>query len=146
LEFETLDDEGIIKSTWMEYISRSFPQINDRNAKNIVLHLSKHRDRELTRQDILDELKLDMTDGELEKKLKALVKSDIISQGQTNYDYRGVGDNIFDKVFRGVYEKEIRKFDVKVIGKEYREAFENLKKQYNRLYGIREEIFRGKKA
>jgi hypothetical protein len=135
LEFETLDDEGIIKSTWMEYISRSFPQINDRNAKNIVLHLSKHRVRELTRQDILDELKLDMTDGELEKKLKALVKSDIISQGQTNYDYRGVGDNIFDKVFRGVYEKEIRKFDVKVIGKEYRKAFENLKKQYDRLLG-----------
>jgi hypothetical protein len=135
LEFETLDDEGIIKSTWMEYISRSFPQINDRNAKNIVLHLSKHRDRELTRQDILDELKLDMTDGELEKKLKALVKSDIISQGQTNYDYRGVGDNIFDKVFRGVYEKEIREFDVKIIGKEYREAFENLKKQYNSLMG-----------
>ena len=129
LEFETLDDEGIIKSTWMEYISRSFPQINDHNAKNIVLHLSKHRDRELTRQDILDELKLDMTDGELEKKLKALVKSDIISQGQTNYDYRGVGDNIFDKVFRGVYEKEIREFDVRTIGKEYREAFENLKKQ-----------------
>jgi len=135
LEFETLDDEGIIKSTWMEYISRSFPQINDRNAKNIVLHLSKHRDRELTRQDLLDELKLDMTDEELEKKLKALVKSDIISQGQTNYDYRGVGDNIFDKVFRGVYEKEIREFDVKVIGKEYREAFEKLKNQYNRLLG-----------
>jgi hypothetical protein len=135
LEFETLDDQGIIKSTWMEYISRSFPQINDRNAKNIVLHLSKHRDREWTRQELLEELKLAMTDGELEKKLKALVKSDIISQGQTNYDYRGVGDNIFDKVFRGVYEKEIREFDVKVIGKEYREAFEKLKKQYHSLMG-----------
>jgi hypothetical protein len=135
LEFETLDDEGIIKSTWMEYISRSFPQINDRNTKNIVLHLSKHRDREWTRKELLEELNLDMTDGELEKKLKTLVKSDIISQGQTNYDYRGVGDNIFDKVFRGVYEKEIREFDVKVIGKEYREAFEKLKKQYNSLLG-----------
>nr|NIM12231.1 hypothetical protein [Candidatus Aminicenantes bacterium]NIM78964.1 hypothetical protein [Candidatus Aminicenantes bacterium]NIN18223.1 hypothetical protein [Candidatus Aminicenantes bacterium]NIN42120.1 hypothetical protein [Candidatus Aminicenantes bacterium]NIN84876.1 hypothetical protein [Candidatus Aminicenantes bacterium] len=60
---------------------------------------------------------------------------DIISQGQTNYDYRGVGDNIFDKVFRGVYEKEIHEFDVRIIGKEYREAFEKLKKQYNRLQG-----------
>ncbi len=135
LEFETLEDEGIIKSTWMEYISRSFPQINDINTKNIVLHLSKNRDRELTRKNILKELKLDMTDEELEKKLKALVKSDIISQGQTNYDYRGVGDNIFDKVFRGVYEKEIREFDVKVIGKEYRETFDKMKKQYNRLLG-----------
>ena len=32
-----------------------------------------------------------LTDGELELKLKALVKADIIQQGQTNYDYRGVG-------------------------------------------------------
>jgi hypothetical protein len=103
LEFETLDDQGAIKTSWMEYISGAFPQINDRNAKHIVLYLSQHRDRELTRQDLMNALNLEMTDGELEKKLKALVKADIISQGQTNYDYRGVGDNIFDKVFRGVY-------------------------------------------
>jgi hypothetical protein len=135
LEFETLDDQGIIKTSWMEYISGAFPQINDRNAKNIVLYLSQHRDRELTRQDLMNALNLEMTDGELEKKLKALVKADIISQGRTNYDYRGVGDNIFDKVFRGVYEKEIHEFDVRIIGKEYREAFEKLKKQYNRLQG-----------
>jgi hypothetical protein len=135
LEFETLNDEGIIKLTWMEYIASAFPQINDRNAKNIVLHLSKHRDREWTRKELLEVLNLEMTDGELERKLKALVKADIISQGQTNFDYRGVGDNIFDKVFRGVYEKEIREFDVKVIKKEYDEAFEKLKKDHDILRG-----------
>ncbi len=135
LEFETLDDQGTIKSTWMEYIARAFPQINDRNTKNIVLHLSKHRDRELTRKDLLEDLNLDMTDGELEKKLKALVKVDIINQGQTNFDYRGVSDNIFDKVFRGVYEKEIREFDVKIIGKEYSQELKKEKRRYNRLLG-----------
>jgi hypothetical protein len=46
-----------------------------------------------------------------------------------------VQDNIFDKVFRGVYEKEIREFDVKVIGKEYREELEKLKKHYYNLLG-----------
>ena len=135
LEFETLDDEGSIKLSWMEYISRAFPQINDRNAKNIVLHLSKYRDREFTRKELLEELKLEMTDGELEKKLKALVKVDIINQGRTNFDYRGVGDNIFDKVFRGVYEKEISEFDVKMIKKEYIEELEKIKMQYKSLLG-----------
>ncbi len=135
LEFETLNDRGAVKSTWMEYVAGAFPQINDRNAKNIVLHLCKNRHKELTRKELLDELNLDMTDAELELKLKALVRADIIKQGQTNFDYRGVGDNIFDKVFRGVYEKEIREFDVGVIRKEYNEAFEKLKKQYNRLLG-----------
>jgi hypothetical protein len=135
LEFETLDDSGIIKATWMEYVAHAFPQINDRNAKNIVLHLSKYRDREFTRQDIIRELKLEMSDADLELKLKALVKSDIIMQGRTNYDYRGVKDNIFDKVFLGVYEKEIRKFDVRVIKKEYSEEFKELKTKYDRLLG-----------
>jgi len=135
LEYETLDDEGSIKLSWMEYISRAFPQINDRNAKNIVLHLSKYRDREFTRKEIREELKLEMTDGELEKKLKALVKVDIISQGRTNFDYRGVGDNIFDKVFRGVYEKEISEFDVRKIKEEYIEELEKIKEQYESLLG-----------
>jgi len=78
-----------------------------------------------------------MTDGELEKKLKALVKADIINQGASNYQYRGVNDNIFNKVFRRVYEEEIREFDVRTIRKEYSEELENLKKQYNSLLGKR---------
>jgi hypothetical protein len=135
LEFETLDDEGIIKLSWMECISRAFPRINDRNTKNIVLHLSKHRDREFTRKELLEKLKLEMTDGELEIKLKALVKADIINQGQTNFDYRGVRDNIFDKVFRGIYQKEIQDFDVGEIKKEYQKELEKLKKQYGTLLG-----------
>jgi hypothetical protein len=135
LEFETLDDEGGIKLAWMEYIARAFPQINDRNAKNIVLHLSKYRDREFTRKEILEKLNLEMTDGELEKKLKALVKVDIIKQGASNYRYSGVKDNIFDKVFRGVYEEEISEFDVKVIKKEYIEELEKIKAQYKSLLG-----------
>ncbi|MCU0287116.1 MAG: hypothetical protein MUF15_12075, partial [Acidobacteria bacterium] len=49
--------------------------------------------------------------------------------------YRGVGDNIFDKVFRGVYEEEIREFDVKVIKKEYDEALKKLKKDHDILRG-----------
>ena len=76
-----------------------------------------------------------MSDSELEKKLKALVKADIIKQGQTNYDYQGVQDNIFDKVFRGVYQKEIEHFDASEIKKEYHAAFEKLKKQYYSLLG-----------
>ncbi|MCP5107265.1 MAG: hypothetical protein GY950_28015, partial [bacterium] len=135
LAFETLNDRGTIKYTWLEYISSAFKQVNGKNAKKIVLYLCRNREREVTRKELLDKLSLNMDDVELEDKLKALVKADIIKQGRTNFDYRGVQDNIFDKVFRGVYEKEIREFDVAVIGKEYSEAFEKLKKQYHHLQG-----------
>jgi hypothetical protein len=135
LEFETLDEQGLIKLSWMEYIAKAFPQINDRHAKNIVLHLSKYRDREWTRAELCKALNLEMPENDLEKKLKALVKTDIINQGASNNRYRGVNDNIFDKVFRGVYEEDIREFSPKVIREEYSDELKKEKKRYNRLLG-----------
>jgi hypothetical protein len=135
LEFETLDPQGNIKATWMEYVLSTFKKVNGKNAKQIVLYLCQHRDREVTREELQKKLQLDLDDSQLEAKLEAMVKGDIISQGQTHFDYRGVQDNIFDKVFRGVYEKEIREFDVKAIRKEYGEELEKLKKQYDSLLG-----------
>jgi hypothetical protein len=135
LEFETLDKRGNIKTTWMEYITSAFNKVNGKNAKNIVLYLCQHRDREVTRQELLEKLPLDWDDTKLEEKLEALVRGDIITQGPTHFDYRGVQDKIFDKVFRGVYEKEIREFDVGMIRKEYSAELQKLEKQYNRLLG-----------
>jgi hypothetical protein len=135
LEFETLDDQGLIKTSWMEYMAKAFPKINDRNAKNMVLHLSKHRDREWTRDELREALNLEMSDQDLEKKLNALVKADIINKGRSYYSYRGVNDNIFDKVFRGVYDEEIRKFDARVIRDEYNGELKKARRQYKRLLG-----------
>jgi hypothetical protein len=135
LEFETLDDQGLIKSSWMEYIGKAFSKINDRHAKNIVLHLSKHRDRDWTRDELREALNLEMPDQVLEKKLNALVKSDIINKGNSYYCYRGVNDNIFDKVFRGVYDEEIRKFGAHVIRDEYNHELIKDNKKYKHLLG-----------
>jgi MinD-like ATPase involved in chromosome partitioning or flagellar assembly len=135
LEFETLNRQGYIKAIWMEYVLSTFKKVNGKNAKQIVLYLCQHRDREVTREELLEKLPLDLDDSQLEAKLEAMVKGDIISQGVSKFRYRGVTDNIFDKVFRGVYEEEIRGFDVRVIKKEYSEELEKLKKQYDRLLG-----------
>ncbi|MBF0102571.1 MAG: hypothetical protein HQK77_16850 [Desulfobacterales bacterium] len=135
LEFETLNKRGSIRGTWIEYILYAFSTINEIHAKNIVLYLCKHRDREVTRAEIRKDLKFEMSDAELEKKLKALVEADIIEQGLTNFDYRGVQDNIFDKVFRGIYQKEIQGFDPKEITNEYKALFEQYKAKYKQLDG-----------
>jgi hypothetical protein len=135
LEFETLDRRGNIKLTWMEYVSSTFKKVNGKNAKKIVLYLCQNRDREITRAELLKKLNLGMEDSELEEKLEAMVKGDIISQGASNFRYRGINDNIFDKVFRGVYGEEIQNFDVRMIREEYSEELEKLQEQYNRLLG-----------
>lgn len=129
------NNNGIIKATWMEYVQKAFSKVNDRNAKRIVLHLFKQKGRELTRTEIKEQLKLEMSDNELEKKLEALVKGDILEQGVSNFRFRAVTDNIFDKVFRGVYQDEIEHFEVGEIKKEYSRKVAVLEARYRELQG-----------
>jgi len=113
----------------------AFDKINQAHAKRIVLYLCKHRDRYVTRKELLEKLNLNMTDIELEQKLTALVKADIILQGPSNFRYRGVNDNIFDKVFRGVYDDEISLLEEGDIYQEYKAMYEALKAKYDKLLG-----------
>jgi hypothetical protein len=133
LEFETLDPDGSINATWMEYIDAVFPRINQVHAKDIVLYLSKHRDRNVSRKELKEFLKLEMPDIELEKKLKALYKSDIIEEDAGGY--RGVRDNIFDKVFRRSYSDDIDKFLAEEAQNEYKALFEEIQREYKKLSG-----------
>jgi hypothetical protein len=101
--------QGNIKGTWMDYLYRAFSEVNDMNAKRIVLYLFNANGEERNREQIMEDLKLDMTDNELEKKLKVLVYADIIGQGGSNYEYKISDDKIYESVFRYIYQKEIDK-------------------------------------
>ena len=92
--------------------------MNDKNSKKIVLYLAKYGDEERSRKQIRKDLNLDMSDGELEQKLTKLVRADIIAYGSTNYDYKGLGDKVFEMVFRKVYEKEISNIPIHQIESE----------------------------
>ncbi|KPA14679.1 hypothetical protein MHK_005114 [Candidatus Magnetomorum sp. HK-1] len=120
LEFETIDKRGAIRGTWMEYIQSALDRIHDCDGKKIILYLCKHKNREVSRDEIQKKLNIQMTNGELEKRMKAFVNSDIINQGNSNFLYQAVQDNIFDKVFRGIYQQEIDGFDPKEIKNEYK--------------------------
>jgi hypothetical protein len=135
LEFETLHEQGGIRGVWLEYISKIFYKVNQHHAKDIVLYLSKHRDRQVRRQELLEKLELNMTDFELEQKMRALVHTDLINQGRSLFYYQGVQDNIFDKVFRGVYADDIKEFDAKAITNEYKALYEKAQKDYHELLG-----------
>ncbi|MDM8530286.1 hypothetical protein QUF63_03880 [Anaerolineales bacterium HSG25] len=135
LEFETLYRGGDIRATWLEYINSAFPRINERYAKDIVLYLSKHRDRFVPLRELKDALGLDMPDHQLNKKMDALLLSDIIEED--HFQYRGVQDNIFDKVFRGRYGHDIDQFVTEGARNEYKAMFEELKKKYDSISGER---------
>jgi hypothetical protein len=133
LEYETLNLNGSINATWMEYVDSAFPRINEVYAKDIVLYLSKHRHQRVSRKELKEKLGLNMTDSELEKKFRALFRSDIIEEDYGSY--RGVQDNIFDKVFRRSYADDIDKFVTEEAPNEYKVLFKELQKKYKTLSG-----------
>ncbi len=133
LEFETLNREGMIRGTWLEYIGSAFPRVNEKYAKDIVIYLSKHRDRPVPRNELKKHLGLDMPDYELDRKMDALLRSEIIEENR--FQYRGVQDNIFDKVFRGRYADDIDSFVTRGASEEYKALFEKLREKYRSLSG-----------
>ncbi|KPA18468.1 ATPase domain protein, prokaryote domain protein [Candidatus Magnetomorum sp. HK-1] len=138
LEFEILNDGGEIKTRWMEYLLYAFHTVNGTDhglSKKIVLYLCKNKDREVTRDEIKKVFKLEIPDNDLEKKMTALVESDIINRGSSYSEFQGIGDHIFDKVFRGVYQKEIEAFDPKEITNEYKELFKKWKEKFQIICG-----------
>ena len=135
LDYETMNERGSIRGTWMEYILSVIDRVNDINGKKLILYICQNKDRKLTRAEIRKALKLEMPEGELEKKLRAFVKADIIEQGTSFFDYQAVQDNIFDKVFRGVYQKEIDGFTPEKVKDEYRVLYKKLQGEYNKYKG-----------
>ncbi|MCP4405249.1 MAG: hypothetical protein GY801_49110 [bacterium] len=135
LEYETLNERGTIRLVWMEYIGKVFYKVNQQNAKRLVLYLCQQRKREIGRDELRQKLALMMSDDELQEKLHALVKSDIVEQGRSNFYYRGVQDNIFDKVFRGIYADDIAVFDPQEITNEYKALYKAAKTEYRKLLG-----------
>jgi hypothetical protein len=140
LEYETLSLDGSINATWMEYLEASFDKINHIHAKKIVLFLSKNRHRKVSRSEIKKELGIDIPDDELEKKLKALYRSDIIEEHYGHY--MGVQDNIFDKVLRRSYEKDIDQF-FEQVPKEYKEMIDKWEEKYRQTQG-KLNLYKGK--
>jgi hypothetical protein len=115
-------------------------EVNERNAKRILLYLFQAGE-ERTRAQIIKDLKLDMTDSELETKLRQLIKADLISQGETNFDYKIEKDKTYELVFRRLYQEEIDGF-IPDIRKELRQemGITSYEKGKFRDYLVRERI------
>jgi len=135
-----LEPGGEIYNTWMEYMQKTFHDVNRRNSKRIMLYLF-NKGEERTRAQIIKDLNLKMSDEELEKRLNALIAGDLISQGSTGYRYRIPDDKTYELLFRGVYQDEIENF-VPDIRKEIRKELgkTNYEKGKFREYLVKERL------
>jgi len=135
LDYEIKNREGELFGTWSEYISSTIKAVNDRYAKQILLFLSKKRENECTRKEISDHLEGQLLDSQLEEKLQALEYGDLITQGSSNFRYRGIPDDILDLIFRSLYEEEIHQTKPDIAAELTASVVAELKKENQSLKG-----------
>ena len=136
LDHETRSELGIISGMWADYMAMAFDRVNQRNAKKVVLYLAKHADRDFTRDELRANLKLDLEDSVLAERLDRLVKADILAYGSSKFRLKGLGDPLFELVFRRIYGEEIDGIDAATLTAEYEERFSRLKGQNANLRGL----------
>ncbi len=134
VNYEVTDEGSELSMTWEEYIELTLEKINDRNAKDMLLHLSKYNDRDWTPRDLKKKLGLKISEKNIREKLEIMRKADVIGKGPADIDYRGLQDGTLNLILRHRFEKEIRDYapDLK---KEFSEELEKLKAEKDSLQG-----------
>ncbi len=134
VNYEITDKSSEMSMTWGEYIEQTTDKINERNAKNMLLHLSKHPDRDWTPFELKEELNLEISESAIRKKLEILVKADVIEKGSSDIDFRGLQDGTICLILRNRFEKEISGFAPR-LKDDFNAELEKLKKHRNALQG-----------
>jgi hypothetical protein len=134
VNYEISDDTAEMFLTWGEYLNKILDQVNNRNAKNLLLHLNKHSDRYWTPQQLKKELSLDLEVNNIQKELVILSKIDVIERGTSFIQFRGLQDGTLNLVLRNCFEEEIEGF-VPDFPKEFSQAIEKLNAENRSLRG-----------
>ncbi len=134
VNFEISDRRSEMSMTWGEYIELTLKRVNDIHAKTILLHMSKHADRYWTPKELKDTLKLDIAPNEIQDKLRTLVKADLLNEGISDIDFRGLQDGTLYLILRNRFEKEISNFEPD-LKKDFNEELDQLQKDKKALRG-----------
>lgn len=134
VNYEITDPSSEMSMTWGEYIELTLKKVNDRYAKQLLLHLSKHADREWTPKELQKTLGLKIEENAIREKLEVMVKADVIAKGASDIRYKGLQDGTLNLILRHRFEEEIHDFlpDLK---QDFNEELKNLKIERNKLRG-----------
>lgn len=108
--YEISDRKSEMSRTWAEYIVGTLERINDRNAKKLLLYLSKNADRYWTPRELKAALDLDLTEYEIQDRLILIAESDLLARGPSDLQFRGLNDGTLNLILRSRFEQEINEF------------------------------------
>jgi hypothetical protein len=123
-----------MSATWAEYINKTVAKINDKYAKDILLHLCKNNDQTWTINDLKNELGIDLPLKDIHIKLEQLFDADLIEEGGSDIRYKGLTDGTLYMVLRHRFEEEIKQYqpDLK---SDFQKQIDTLSHEKNSLQG-----------
>jgi hypothetical protein len=80
-------------------------EVNDKNAKNILLFLSQNNEKYFTPNELKEKLGLDLEVNEIHKQLIVLKEADLITRAVSNIDFKGLEDGTLNLILRNSFEK-----------------------------------------
>ncbi|MCP4112011.1 MAG: hypothetical protein GY749_41870 [Desulfobacteraceae bacterium] len=134
VHYELTGRHSRMSGTWKEYINKSVKKINDTWAKNILLHLSQHRDQEWTPRQLKDDLGIDLPVKEIHDRLEKMFEADLIEEGGSDIRYKGLQDGTLYLVLRHRFEEETEDH-VPDLKTDFQKKIEELKKEKKSLEG-----------
>jgi hypothetical protein len=92
VSYEISDRKSEMSETWNEYLQQILEDVNNIHGKNLLLFLNKHAERYWTPRELKDDLQIDLTVNDIQKRLLALSQADLIERGDAEIDFRGLQD------------------------------------------------------
>jgi hypothetical protein len=111
VDYELSVDTAEMYLTWGEYIDKTVNEVNDQNAKNILLFLSQNNKEYFTPKDLKDKLGLNLEVNEIHKQLIVLKEADLINRGVSNIKFKGLEDGTLNLILRKSFQEEIDGFE-----------------------------------
>ncbi len=121
-----------MSGTWKEYFVPIWRRMCDKPIDNLLYHISQHPDRAWTTAELKEALQMPLSLDEIEERLVALSKANLIIRGLSGSDFKALSEASLPLILRNRFEHEILGFspDMK---KEFHEQLAGLKSgnEYN---------------
>ncbi len=145
VNYEISDRYSEMSETWNEYLQLTLPRINDKYAKTMLLHLSKHADCYWTPKSLKEQLQIDLDFYQIQDKLIKMSEADVIERGVSDIEFRGLQDGTLNLILRNRFEEEIKLFNPSDLHSqepkfdlisEFQTQIESLKTENRKLRGL----------
>jgi hypothetical protein len=107
VNYELTDRRSEMSITWNEYLVLTLDQVNDKNAKNILLWLYKYHKRFWNPIQLKKEMKLALDVDDIYRQLIILSNAEIIERGTSDYQFKALKDGSLNLIIKNRFQEEI---------------------------------------